>query len=337
MTWARKYLGASVGLIASVGAICGDLAISSGVRDAVACDVELGENASLGGSRAFPDDDPWNRDISRERVDTRSQEIIARIGPEYPVRADFGSGLYRGARIGIPYVVVPKDQPLVPVRFTGWPDESDAGPYPIPPGAPVEGAGGTAGPYDRHVIVVQRDPARPGCLGRLFELFDARRQGQGGWQAANGAVFDLASNTLRPAGWTSADAAGLPIFPGLVRYDEVAAGEIRHALRVTVPETRKAYVHPARHWASARTDPDLPPMGTRLRLKAGFDLSPLPQEAQVIGRALKRYGMIVADNGGGWFISGAPDERWNNDELRWLGEIHGNDLEVLELRAVLRP
>ena len=260
--------------------------------------------------------------------------------PNTLLRADFGSGLYNGARIGIPYVVVPEDQLLVPVEFTAWPSQSDPGPYPIPADAPVEGSG-TAGYSDRHVIVVRRDCTRANQLGAIYELFrafplDVPHDPTRRWMASSGAVFDLNSNMLRPSGWTSADAAGLPIFPGLVRYDEVAAGEIRHALRVTVNATRSTYVSPARHAAGSGFAPNLPPMGTRLRLRADYDISGLPDEVKVIARALKTYGMIVADNGPSWFISGAPDERWDNERLRWLGYIHGSDLEVLELGAQAR-
>lgn len=309
---------------------------------AAGCVVGLGQNASLNGMRPFPGDSPWNREVAQEPVDPRSWAIIASIGADYPLRADFGSGRYNGARIGIPYVVVPEDQPMAPVEFTDWPEESDPGPYPIPPDAPIENAGTTADYSDAHVIVVQRDCSRPNGLGKLYELFQARPVGDyprsvERWRAANGAVFDLNSNALRKAGHTSADAAGLPIFPGLARYDEVAAGEIRHALRVTVSATRKAYVHPARHWASYSSDPLLPPMGMRLRLKAGVDISKFPPQARVILRALKKYGMIVADHGANWFISGAPDERWDNDALFTLGYLTGRDLEVVKMSGIVAP
>jgi hypothetical protein len=207
----------------------------------------------------------------------------------------------------------------------GYADESDPGPYPIPGDAPIEG--GASGSGDRHVLVLDRDNRR------LYELFDAH-PGSGAWTAGSGAAFDLTSNALRPAGWTSADAAGLPIFPGLVRYDEVAAGEIRHALRFTVRRTRRAYVYPARHWASSSTNDSLPPMGMRVRLKASFDASGYPVQARVILQALKTYGMIVADNGSDWFISGSSDPRWGDDQLNSLKQLRGRDFEVVRMGAI---
>ncbi len=293
---------------------------------AVAADgPQLGANASLGGKRVFPEDNPWNQDISRQPVDPASDRIIASIGADGNLHPDFGT-VYQGAPSGIPYVVVPGSQPKVPVKFE-YADESDPGPYPIPPDPPVEG--GPNGQGDRHVLIVDRDN------WKLYELFYTFKKPDG-WHAGSGAVFDLKSNALRPAGWTSADAAGLPIFPGLVRYDEVAErGEIRHALRFTVRKSRRAYVHPARHWASPHTDPDLPPMGMRVRLKADYDVSRFPKEVQVILRALKTYGMFVADNGGNWFISGAPDPRWNDDALSAIKRVRGRDLEVVRMENVV--
>jgi hypothetical protein len=209
----------------------------------------------------------------------------------------------------------------MPVSFE-YADESDPGPYPVPPDAPVEGGPATTG--DRHVLIVDRDR----CT--LYELYAAYPQLDGSWRAGSGAVFDLRSNALRPATWTSADAAGLPILPGLVRYEEVAAGAIRHAVRFTASRTQRAYVWPARHYASSSTDPTRPPMGQRFRLKAGFDVSPFPARVQVILNALKTYGLILADNGSSWFISGVPDERWDNDELRALNQVHGHDFEAVD-------
>jgi len=238
---------------------------------------------------------------------------------------DFGT-VWNGAPNGIPYVVVPPAQPRVPVRFE-YADESDPGPYPVPPHAPIEG--GPKGTGDRHVLVVDRDNRR------LYELFSAFPE-QKGWRAGSGAVFDLASNRPRPAGWTSADAAGLPIFPGLARYDEVIEQRaIRHALRFTCQTTRRAYVHPARHFASSREDADLPPMGMRVRLKAAFDIRPYPPTARVILAALQRYGMLLADNGGDWFVSGAPDPRWNVEDLATLKRVKGCDFEVVQMGRVV--
>lgn len=260
----------------------------------------LGAGASLEGRRPFPDDNPWNRDVSGDPVDPASATLIASCGLRN-LHPDFGT-VWQGAPIGIPYVVVAGTQGTVPVTFQ-YDDESDPGPYPIPADAPIEGGPDADG--DRHVLVVDRD------AWKLYELFDARPvDGGASWTAGSGAIFDLSSNALRPAGWTSADAAGLPIFPGLVRYDEaVERGEIRHALRFTCPRTRRAYVPPARHWASSSTDPALPPMGMRVRLRADFDTSGFPEEVQVVLEAMKRYGMLLADNGSGWYVSGAPDSR----------------------------
>jgi len=264
----------------------------------------------VGGCAVFPRSNAWNRDVSRDPVDPRSDRYIAAIGPGN-LHPDFAA-----RRFGIPVTVVPATQRRVPIRFTAFGDESDPGPYPVPANARVEGGS------DRHVIVVQRGRCR------LFELFGARRSGRG-WAAASGAVFDLRSNRLRPAGWTSADAAGLPILPGLARADEAAAGTIRHALRFTVQRTQRAYVAPARHFASSETDPSLPPMGLRLRLKANFDLRPYTGQARVILRALKTYGMIVADNGSSWFVTGAPDPRWNDAQLEQLKRVPGSAFEVV--------
>ena len=282
----------------------------------------LGPGASLNGWRPFPSSNPWNQDISAEPVDPNSATLIASCGNR-TLHPDFGT-TWQGAPNGIPYVVVSGNQARVPVTFY-YAGESDPGPYPIPPDAPIEGGAASAG--DRHVIVVDRDNRK------LYELFDARPVAGGAqWTAGSGAVFDLSSNDLRPAGWTSADAAGLPIFPGLVRYDEVVEqGEIRHALRFTCPATRRAYVHPARHFASSRRDATLPPMGMRVRLRADFDISPFPPEVQVILQALKRYGMFLADNGSGWFISGAPDPRWNDQNLSALKRVPSSAFEVIRL------
>jgi hypothetical protein len=286
--------------------------------------VKLGPNASLGGKRPFPADNAWNRDVSADPVDPASETLLASCGGlDRGLHPDFGT-VWNGAPNGIPYVVVAGTQGRVPVSF-GYAGESDPGPYPIPPDAPIEG--GPGGDGDRHVLVIDRD------AWKLYELYDARPvNGGASWTAGAGAVFDLSSNGLRPAGWTSADAAGLPIFPGLVRYDEVVEGKaIRHALRFTCPTTRRAYVAPARHFASSRTDPALPPMGMRVRLRASFDVSAYPANVQVILRAMKTYGMLLADNGSAWYVSGAPDPRWSDDELATLSGVRARDFEVVKL------
>lgn len=289
---------------------------------------DLGPGASLHGKRLFPPDNPWNQDISHSPVDPNSANLIRSIGLDDRLHPDFGT-VYNGAPNGIPYVVVAGSQPLVPISFRSFGRESDPGPYPVPRDAPIEGGPKSTG--DRHVLVIDRD------AWKLYEMFSAApMKGGTGWVAGSGAVFDLNSNALRPEGWTSADAAGLPIFPGLVRYDEVfEQREIRHALRFTVGRSRRAYVYPARHFASADPDPDLPPMGMRVRLKASFDISSYSPANQVILRALKKYGMFVADNGGGWFLSGAPDPRWSDDDLGQLKNIKGFNFEVVRMGPVM--
>ncbi len=287
----------------------------------------LGIGASLQGFTPFPGDSAWNRDISGDPVDPSSAAIITFIGAGTGLHPDFGAGLYNGSPMGIPYTVVASSsQAKVPVVFTAYGDESDPGPMPIPATAPVEGGSGSTG--DRHVLVMDRDA----CL--LYELYRAFLQSDGSWTAEGASVWDLKTNTLRPYGWTSADAAGLPILPGLARYDEVAAGAIPHALRFTVPATRRAYVLPATHWASSNTSTSAPPMGLRVRLKASVDLSGYPAQARVVLAALKRYGMILADNGSPWYLSGAPDDRWDNAQLATLSGIKGSDLEVVQMGPV---
>ncbi|MEU4482212.1 hypothetical protein AB0F68_29730 [Micromonospora sp. NPDC023966] len=273
----------------------------------------------------FPADNVWHADVSRLPVHPRSAAMIGTIGGGATVHADFGSGRWEGAPIGIPVTVVPAGQRRVPVTF-GYADESDPGPYPVPPDAAVEG--GPDGTGDRHVIVWDR------AACRAYELFDAHRSGAG-WRAGSGAVFDLRSNRLRRAGWTSADAAGLSILAGLVRYDEVAAGRIDHAVRVTVPRTRTGWTWPATHSASSATDPALPQLGQRLRLKRSVDLSRLPRQARVVAEAMERYGLIVADHGSAWFLSGAPDPRWDNDALHALGGLRGSDFEVVDAAGLM--
>ncbi|MFO0951467.1 MAG: hypothetical protein U0835_10015 [Isosphaeraceae bacterium] len=282
-----------------------------------------GVGAPLGTRRVFSPADPWNTPVASAPVDRNSARILRRLGLNKPLHPDFGT-VYNGAPNGIPYVVVPGNQPKVPVTFT-YADESDPGPYPIPPDAPIEG--GPNGEGDRHVLVVDRDN------WKLYELFNARKNPDGnGWSASSGAVFDLTTNTFRPAGWTSADAAGLPIFPGLVRYEEVVShGVVRHAFRFTVVKTRRAYVAPARHFASRDTGDDLLPMGARVRLKASYDVRRFPPQARVILQTLQNYGMLVADNGGDWFLGGAPDPRWDDEQLATLKNVKVADFEVVRM------
>jgi hypothetical protein len=286
----------------------------------------LGVGASLHGRRPFPDDNPWNADVSAEPIDANSATLIASCGNS-GLHPDFGT-VWEGAPNGIPYVVVSGAQGKIPVSFM-YASESDPGPYPIPAGAPIEGGASSSG--DRHVLVVDRDN------WKLYELFDAHPiNGGERWTAGSGAVFDLSSNTLRPSGWTSADAAGLPIFAGLVRYDEaVEQSEIRHALRFTCPRTRHAYLAPATHWASSSSDATLPPMGMRVRLRADFDVAPFPTEVRVILRAMQRYGMLLADNGSGWYVSGAPDSRWSDDKLATLSRVRSTDFQVVRMGRVV--
>jgi len=288
---------------------------------------DLGPGADLQGFLPFPADNPWNQDISGAPVDADSGNIIAFIGANGGLKTDFGSGTWDGAPIGIPYLVVPSSQAMAPIQYTAYGDESDPGPMPVPGAAPVEGGADATG--DRHVLVLDRD----NCL--LYELYRAFPQPGGGWAADSGTVWDLQSNGLRPLGWTSADAAGLPVFPGLARYDEVAGGEINHALRFTVPTSRRAFLPPATHWASSNTSTSAPPMGMRVRLKASVDISGYPPQARVVLAALKKYGLILADNGSAWFISGAPDPRWDNAQLQALGAIKGSDLEVIRMNGMV--
>ncbi|MBA2519011.1 MAG: hypothetical protein H0V24_05050 [Chloroflexia bacterium] len=296
-------------------------------------DCTLGCTSSVCGSvpegcTLFPANNIWNTPVDTLPLDSRSDAYVASIGPDTGLHPDFASGLYEGQPIGIPFVSVPGTQPLVEIRFTASGEESDPGPYPIPPDAPIEG--GSCGTGDRHVIVVQADL----CL--LYELFDAHPQPDGSWQAGSGAWFDLTANALRPAEWTSADAAGLPILPGLARYEEIAAGVIPHALRFTARTTREEYVWPARHQAGSTPDPDVPPMGQRFRLKAGVELGDFSPVNQIILQALKTYGMLLADNGSDWFITGVPDDRWDNDDLRQLREgISGRDFEAVDCTSLI--
>ena len=331
--------------------------------------VDLGPNASLNGCRPFIDS-LWNTPIDEAPLDRRSDELVAILGTNFDseapqrigLKAEFGSARWQGALNGLPYHVVGEGQRRMPVVPILYPEESESGLMPIPHNVIVEGQGGHNTGLDRHVIVVQRDASTRTGLGRLYELFDAERdvatyngRRQLVWHCSNAAVWNLngRGHGERPRGWTSADAAGLPIFPGLVRYDEVAAGEIRHALRFTTGWTRRAYVSPASHhasWFTATNPPPargplahvpaaeraarLPPMGMRVRLRAGFDVTRFPRQVRVILRCLKRYGMILADNGGPLFISGAPDRRWNDDALAYLREVPASALEVVRMGPV---
>jgi hypothetical protein len=283
--------------------------------------VQLGPGAGLGGKQVFPPDNPWNRDISRDPVDPNSDKLVASIGADAPLHPDFGT------TYGIPYVVVPGTQPRAPVSFE-YAGESDPGPYPVPPDAPIEGGPDAKG--DRHILVIDRD------RWILYELYAAYPEDGGKrWRAGSGAIFDLASNKLRPWGWTSADAAGLPVFPGLVRYEEVCQQKVlSHAVRFTVKKSRRAYIPPATHFASRSDDPNLPPMGMRVRLKANYDVSRFPPSVQVILVGLKKYGMLLADNGSNWFITGAPDTRWNDDDLNAIKRVKGRDLEVVKMEEL---
>jgi hypothetical protein len=282
---------------------------------------------SLAGRRFFPADNPWNRDISADAVDPNSAALISTCGASATLHPDFGTS-YLGSPIGMPYVIVRGTQAKVPVTFQ-YNTESDPGPYPIPPDAPIEGGSSSTG--DRHVLIVDSDNSK------LYELYDAHpANGGASWTAGSGAIFDLNSNALRPAGWTSADAAGLPILPGLVRYDEaVEQKAINHALRFTCPTSRRGYVAPARHFASSRTDVNQPPMGMRVRLKSTVDISTFPANVQVILRALQKYGMFMADNGSAFFVSGTHDTRWNDDELGAMKRVHGSDFEVVKMGTII--
>ncbi|NNJ13252.1 hypothetical protein EKD04_023280 [Chloroflexales bacterium ZM16-3] len=275
----------------------------------------------LAGCPVFPADNAWNQDISAFPVDPGSDAYIASInaGGSQFLHADFGEN----QSYGIPFVVVPPSQPLVQISFVEYGDESDPGPYPVPLSAPVEGGGG-----DSHVLVLRQGECK------LYELYHASQVGAG-WEASSGAVWNLRSNALRPAGWTSADAAGLPILPGLARYDEVAAGAIRHALRFTVWRSQRGYILPATHFASSTSDPAFPPMGLRLRLKASYDISGFTGQSRVILEALRRYGMIVADNGSSWYISGATDPGWVDDDLNQLKGVPGSAFEVVSTGVIV--
>jgi len=294
-------------------------ASESSLTDPSGVSPDTATSPALGSRRVFPADNPWNADISALPVDPSSSTLIASCGVRN-LHPDFGS-IY-----GIPYVLAGSTTPRRPVSFD-YADESDPGPYPIPPNAPIEGGAASTG--DRHVLVVDTSTCRD------YEVFAAYPNGGGtSWSAGSGAVFDLTSNAMRPAGWTSADAAGLPILPGLVRYDEVASGTVDHAIRITLRRTDRRYVWPARHQAGSN-DATAAPMGAWLRLKPGVDLSRLGPQARVVARALQVHGAIVADNGSSWYISGAPDSRWDNDDLHGLGALKGSDFEFVDPSSMM--
>jgi hypothetical protein len=278
------------------------------------------------GCTIFPPDNIWRADVSSLAVLPSSAAYVSSIGLSVKVHPDFGAGDYDGGPIGIPVTTVAAGQPGVKVTFD-YADESDPGPYPVPANALIEGGPSSSG--DRHVILLDRTRCRS------YELYSAYRNADGSWRAGSGAIFDLRSNALRPRGWTSADAAGLSILAGLVRYDEVASGRIDHAIRITVPTTRNSFVWPATHAASHSSTSSLPPMGLRLRLKSTVDISRLPSQARIVAQAMKTYGVIVADNGSPWFISGEPDDRWDNDALHALGALTGKDFDAVDVSGLM--
>jgi hypothetical protein len=291
--------------------------------------MKLGQSASLNGFIPFPADNAWNQDISSAPADPNSSAIINFIGASTPLHPDFGSGLYAGQSIGIPYIVV-SGSSFVNIDYTAYGSESDPGPMPVPKDAPIEGYP-NPGSGDRHVLVIDRD----NCW--LYELYSSYLQKNGSWDAASGAVWDLLNNEQRPYTWTSADAAGLSVFAGLARYDEVASGEIHHALRFTLQNSASAFTPPASHWAGNSTNTYAAPMGMRMRLKASYDISSFPAQARVVLAALKKYGMIMADNGSSMFISGDPDNRWNNDELGTLKQVPASAFEVVRISPLYTP
>jgi hypothetical protein len=305
-------------------------AVSLHAQNGTCGGMTVGQLTSLNGFVPFPPSSLWNTDISLAPVDPNSANLIGYIGTAAAVHADFGSGTYAGQSIGIPYQVVAGSQAKVAIKLGAYASEDDPGPMPVPSNALIEGYP-KPGNGDRHVLVLEKD----GCW--LYELGNARLSSAGAWSADAATVWDMTISEQRPYTWTSADAAGLPIFVGLARYDEVAAGAINHALRFTVPTTREAFTPPATHWASSVTSSNAPPMGMRLRLKAAFDISGYSAQNQVILRALKKYGLILADNGSAMYLSGAPDPRWNNDDLHKLGQLTASNFEVVQMSAIYTP
>jgi hypothetical protein len=284
--------------------------------------VEGESGPTIAGAHIYPSDDIWNVPVDNLPVDAHSADYVRTIGASAPLHPDFGSGLWDGFPIGIPYNIVSSSQSKKPVSFD-YADESDKGPYPIPDSPLTEGGS------DHHILILDYNN------DILYELYSAEKQPDGSWHAGSGAIFNLSDYTLRPAGWTSADAAGLPILPGLVRYDEVNSGQINHAIRFTAPQTRNTFIWPARHEASSLTGTSYPPMGQRFRLRASFNTTGYSPQDQVILNALKKYGMILADNGASWYISGSPDERWNNDALHALTKVMGSDFEAVDVSSLM--
>ncbi len=325
---------ATASLLACLG--CGNLSTIStkggggtgggGNGNAACSQIATGQGASLNGFVPFPSSSLWNQDISSAPVDPNSAALVNFIGTGTHVHPDFGSGLYDGSYMGIPYIVVDSSQAPVTVNFTAYGDESDPGPMPIPANAPIEGDPNPSG--DQHVLVLDNNQ----CW--LYELYQGAPGGGGAWNAGSAAVWDLLANEQRPYTWTSADAAGLPIFPGLLRYDEVAAGSINHAIRFTLQNSRAAFTPPASHWAANSTDPNAAPMGMRMRLKSSVDISGFSASNQVILTALKKYGIIMADNGSSMYLTGTPDDRWNNDDLHTLSTLTAADFEVVQMGTV---
>ncbi len=300
---------------------------AAGTATTASCDsIALGKNASLNGFQPFATSSSWHRDVSAATIDSNSTAIVNYIGATRGLHADFGAGTYNGQYIGIPYVVVNGSQKSVPINIS-YADEGDPGPMPIPANAPIEGDPNPSS-GDRHVVVI--DNAR--CW--IYELYSAYPAANGAWNAAGAAIWDLLGDEKRPYTWTSVDAAGLPLFAGLIRYDEVARGEINHAIRFTLQRSRQAFVPPASHWAPNSTDSLAAPMGMRVRLRASFDISKYSAANQVILKAMKKYGMIMADNGSSMFISGVPDDRWNNSDLSLLGNVKASDFEVIAMNPV---
>lgn len=309
-------------------ALVGALMVGCGTGPGIGGGAPGTPDATLGGCPLMPADSFWHARVDRLATHPLSTAWVNTIGATRHFHMDFGSGTWEGAPIGIPFDTVGAVQPKVEIVF-GYGDESDPGPYPLRYDAPVEGGQGASG--DRHVLEVDTSTCH------LYELYDAHRgpDATSPWSAGSGAVFDLRSNALRPSGWTSADAAGLAILPGLVRYDEVASGRIDHPIRFTAPLTSRSYLWPARHFASSSSDPDRPPMGAWFRLRADFDTSTLSHDARVIAEAMKTYGIILADNGSSWYLSGAPDGRWDNDSLHELDRITGAEVVAVDSSALM--
>lgn len=302
----------------------GMVAPSATVPDSVPV---VGNGPTLAGCPIFPSDHIWNTRIDTLPVDPHSDDYMRSMGHDTTLHPDFGSGEWDGGPIGIPYTVTSSGAVSPAVISFYYPDDSDPGTYFIPPDPQIEGGPNADG--DRHILLIDT------AICTLSEIYDAYPDGAG-WEAGSGAVWDLNGYELRPEEWTSADAAGLPILPGLVRYEEIAAGEIRHAIRFTVEETQQAYIWPARHHASDITDPSVPPMGQRFRLRADFDVTIYPHDVQVILIAMQRYGLMLADNGSDWFISGAPDPRWNDEELvEAFNTIQGSDFEAVDVSSLM--